>query len=145
MPDSPSAKENPKNGWAIRGILQAQLNLSDPTKGATHWDGTDFLAWGLNNPQGRPHAKFREYKKITIPKAIYDAYLSANLNKYPSGKVSYGGKSFALPAKVYLDKNNWITGSFVYSTGAKSAQSLLATVTASNSHFWAYNFLAGNQ
>lgn len=50
------------------------------------------MAWGLTSPyqnNEKSHPKFREYKKITIPKAIYDGYLAANLKGHPKGTISY--------------------------------------------------------
>lgn len=138
LPDTPAdgKAENPKYGLARKGLLQVFLNQKDPTNGATHWDGTDFLAWGLKSPYGKSHAKFREYKKITIPKAIYQKYLDGTLQKYPNAKVRYSGTYYAIPASVFNDKKNWTTGDFVYNTGAKSSQTLTATATAGHTIFW---------
>lgn len=138
LPDTPAdGNENPKYGLARKGILQVLLNQKDPTNGATHWDGTDFLAWGLQSPYGgKPHAKFREYKKITIPKAIYQKYLEGTLKKYPNAKVRYSGVYYSIPDEVFNNKKNWATGDFVYNTGAKSSQTLTATVTAGHTIFW---------
>lgn len=138
LPDKPAdgKDENPKYGLARKGLLQVFLNQKDPTNGATHWDGTDFLAWGLNSPYGKSHAKFREYKKITIPKTIYQKYLDGTLKKYPNAKVRYSGTYYAIPAAIFKDKRHWTTGDFVYNTGAKSSQTLTATATAGHTIFW---------
>lgn len=66
------------------------------SEGASYWDGSDFLAWGLEKKLWKPevivsdvnesdvdnasyikivpHAKFREYHRIIIPNDIYDIY-----------------------------------------------------------------------
>lgn len=137
LPDTPSSgTENPKYRLARKGLLQVFLGAKDPTNGATHWDGTDFLAWGLSSPYGKAHAKFREYKRITIAKPIYQAYLQGMLKEYPKAKVRYSGVYYNIPASVFTDKKNWTTGNFVYNTGSQVTQTLTATVTAGHTIFW---------
>lgn len=137
LPDTPSSgTENPKYGLARKGLLQVFLGAKDPTNGATHWDGTDFLAWGLKSPYGKAHAKFREYNKITIAKDIYQAYLQGTLKQYPNNRVRYSGVYYNIPASVFTEKKNWATGDFVYPTGSRVSQTLTATVTAGHTIFW---------
>lgn len=137
LPDKPSSgAENPKYGLARKGLLQVFLGAKDPTNGATHWDGTDFLAWGLKSPYGKSHAKFREYKRITIAKSIYQSYLQGTLKEYPNSRVRYSGVYYNIPASVFTDKRNWTTGNFVYNTGSPVSQTLTATVTAGHTIFW---------
>jgi len=134
--------EDPKYGLARKGVLKVCLGEEDPTDGATHWDGTDFLAWGLESPYkykdntNKPHAKFREYKKITISKAIYDEFLVGSLKEYPKGRVKYSGIFYEIPAKVFKDNTNWTTGNFEYNTGSNVSKSLTAKVTAGHTIFW---------
>ena len=141
LPDNVTV-ENPKYGLARKGVLKVCLGEDDPTNGATHWDGTDFLAWGLESPYkykdntNKPHAKFREYKKITIPKTIYDEFLAGSLKEYPKGRVKYNGIFYEIPAKVFKDNKNWRTGDFEYTTGSKVTISLIAKVTAGHTIFW---------
>lgn len=132
----PDTANTPKGVLARKGLLQAQLGYPDPTGGATHWDGTDFLAQGLKAPDGKPQNKFVEYKKITIPKTLYQYYLNETLKANPSKRISYKGKPYSIPAEVFLDKKNWATGDFIYETGAKSTQSITATVAAGLTIFW---------
>lgn len=133
---------NDKSKDARKGVLQAILGMPDPTHGATHWDGTDFFAWGLQSPykdkkgNNKPHAKFREYKKISISKEIYDAVITETLKEYPSKSIRYNGVRYNIPAAVFQDKNNWINGNFEYITGAKSPKTLTAMVTAGHTIFW---------
>lgn len=144
LPDKPTngKAEDPKYGLARKGVLKVCLGEADPTDGATHWDGTDFLAWGLESPYkykdntNKPHAKFREYKKITIPKSVYDEFLAGSLKEYPKGRVKYSGVFYDIPAKVFNDKRNWTTGNFEYNTGSKVSKSLTAKVTAGHTIFW---------
>lgn len=145
LPDKPQNGkiENPKYGFARRGILKVFLNENDPTDGATHWDGTDFLVWGLVSPYkdrktkvNLAQAKFREYKKITIPKVIYEQYLNGTLREYPKGKVRYNGIFYNIPADVFLDKNNWKSGDFIYETGSRVRESLVAKVATGHTIFW---------
>lgn len=91
LPDTSSDKQGI---LARKGLLQSQLGLKDPTGGATHWDGTDFLAWGLKNPQNKEHPKFKQYKKITIKKSLYEYYLKETIKKHPSKQAKYSGKLF---------------------------------------------------
>lgn len=44
LPDVPPTgqKEDPKSSWSRKGLLQAHLGHTDPTNGASYWDGTDF-------------------------------------------------------------------------------------------------------
>lgn len=144
LPDK-STDEKPENlkfGLARKGVLKVCLGDEDPTDGATHWDGTDFLAWGLESPyknkdhSNKPHAKFREYKKITISKDIYDEFLAGALKEYPKGRVRYSGIFYDIPAKVFKDRKNWLSGNFEYTTGSKSSKSLSAKVTAGHTIFW---------
>lgn len=144
LPDKPTngISEDPKYSLARKGVLKVCLGEEDPTEGATHWDGTDFLAWGLKSPYkypdktNKPHAKFREYKKITIPKKIYDDFLAGALKVYTKGRVRYSGVFYDIPATVFKDKKNWINGNFEYTTGSKSSKSLTAKVTAGHTIFW---------
>lgn len=122
-----------------KGIILALLNEKDPTNGAEFWDGTDFIAWGLNNPWGKSHAKFRQYTKIIINKVLFDKYVSEQKKTYTSGKVKYSGNYFPIPAPVFIDPKNWNDDHFVYVTGVKKPPSegqLEATIVAGHTIFW---------
>lgn len=119
----------------------------DPTGGARFWDGTDFLAWGLNSPDGTPHNKFEEYAIITIFAPIFDIFLAANKAKY-GDSVRYGKTRYTLPADVFNDQANWLPiivypipfparliGYFQYNTG-KGGKQLVATGSYGLSIFW---------
>lgn len=121
--------------WARAAAIDVYLGGKDPTGGATLWDGTDFLAWGLKSPNGTPHNKFEEYNKITIAKDIYNNYLKAQTSVYGS-QVKYKGVKYNLPAGVFSDKANWETGNFVYNTGAKKPKSLVSTGSKGQTIFW---------
>ncbi len=75
--------------------------------GATLWDGTDFLSWGLMSPDGTPQNKFEEYRNISITASVYQSYLNSTLSKYTKGKVGYYGLSYNIPASVFTDEANW--------------------------------------
>jgi hypothetical protein len=135
---------------AARTAVDNVLNGgADPTGGARFWDGTDFLAWGLVNPQNRAHPKFRQYSRIMIAGSIFSNYLANNLARYPGGTVSYYGKRYNIPADVFKDRLNWFPqvdmplvplpvtayGIFNYATGNGSGN-LVATGAAGQSIFW---------
>ncbi|EPF79737.1 hypothetical protein F945_00625 [Acinetobacter rudis CIP 110305] len=136
-----SARADIKSKNTRKGLLQSLSGYEDPTKGATFWDGTDFLAWGLKSPfqGGVPHAKFREYKKITINKHIYEKYRAATLKIYPKGSVVYTKYNYisSVPSQVFIDPKNWSTGNFIYITNARNAsKSIIATVCEGHTVFW---------
>lgn len=128
--NSPTAK------FARAGVLHVLSGGIDPTAGATLWDGTDFLAWGLVSPNGTPQNKFEEYRSISISKDIYNGYLRSNLNKYTRGRVRYAGTYYTIPASVFQEQANWVHGNFFYHTGAKQVYSIEATGNAGISIFW---------
>lgn len=117
-------------------IIDVLLNKPDPTKGATFWDGTDFLAWGLRSPNGTPQNKFEEYKSIMIPMDVFYTYLHNHCNYYPRDYVKYRGKVFQYPAKIFLATEYWIGDNFIYHTGYDQPFGLVATVTAGLTIFW---------
>ena len=117
-------------------VIDVLLGKPDPTQGATFWDGTDFLAWGLRSPNGTPQNKFEEYKSIVIPIEVFYTYLHNHCNYYPRDYVKYRGKVFQYPAKVFLKTEHWIGDQFVYSTGYNQPLGLVATVTAGLTIFW---------
>ena len=134
-----STSDNSITAKAARaGVINVMSGGADPTGGATLWDGTDFLAWGLNSPDGTPQNKFEEYHTITIPRNIYNDFLDSQLSQYPKGTVKYYGKKYTIPASVFTDKTNWQRGSFSYSwsNASKSLYNLKATGTAGHSIFW---------
>lgn len=117
-------------------VIDVLLGKEDPTYGATFWDGTDFLAWGLRSPNGTPQNKFEEYKSIMIPMTVFYEYLNNHCNKYPRDYVKYRGKMFQYPAKVFLKPENWFGDHFFYNTGYNQPYGLVATVTAGLTIFW---------
>ena len=123
---------------ARAGVIHALNSSHDPTGGAQFWDGTDFLAWGLSKSNGKPHNKFVEYSSITISKNIYDDFLQSQYDKYTSKTVKYNGVVYSLPATVFKDKRNWVTGNFMYGLPASSKlpKKLIATGTAGRTIFW---------
>jgi RHS repeat-associated protein len=125
-----------KSKHARAGVIDALLGNSDPTGGATFWDGTDFIAWGLNSPNGTPQNKFEEYSSISISSEIFTSFKGAQLAKYTSGKAPYGGVFYSIPAEVFTNPLNWTSGNFFYNTGLNRTRKLEATGTAGNSIFW---------
>jgi len=74
-----------KSNNTRKAMIAVLTKEEDITKGATFWDGTDFLAWGTDENKFDSatkigHNKFREYKFVEIPKEIYDTFLDANKN-----------------------------------------------------------------
>lgn len=136
-----------------RAVIYVLEESEDITDGAEFWDGTDFIAWGLETtPQGvKKHAKFRQYKFIEIPSNIYNAYKS----KYASS-IRYGENGhtrdmahnpaeththkdekiyYKIPAEVF--KNNLTSkGDFQYDTDVSTTYGLTATLSAGESIFW---------
>ena len=134
-----STSDNSTTAKAARaGVINVMSGGTDPTGGATLWDGTDFLAWGLNSPNGTPQNKFEEYHTITIPQRIYNDFLDSQLSQYPKGTVKYYGEKYTIPASVFTDKANWQNGSFIYSwsNASRSPRNLKATGAAGHSIFW---------
>ena len=122
---------------ARAGVLNVLTGGIDPTGHSTLWDGTDFLAWGLNSPYGgSPHAKFRQYNYISISGNIYNSYLSGALYEYPKGRGRYFGNYYNIPASVFQDKSNWSNGSFNYKTGYNKTYGIEATGSFGHSIFW---------
>ena len=121
---------------ARAGVISVFLEEDDPTDNAVLWDGTDFLAWGLNSPYGNPHAKFRQYYNIQIFKSIYVKYRDTQLEKYTTGRVRYSGRYYTLPSAVFTDTNNWTTGKFNYNTGYNNTYRIEATGSVGESIFW---------
>ena len=103
---------------------------SDPTGGASLWDGTDFLA------KGTSQNKFKEYKSISISANIYNTYLNNNLSKYTSGYVKYDQTYYLIPASVFYDGQNWTINTFIYNTDAKRNNGIEATGTIGRTIFW---------
>jgi RHS repeat-associated protein len=135
----PLADNNKSNSalFARAGTISVLSGAKDPTGGATLWDGTDFLAWGLKSPNGTPQNKFEEYKSINIPGKIFSEFTLSNLEKYSGGCVKYGKEHYDLPASVFTNPNNKTAdGGFQYNTGAKKPTGLKATATAGRSIFW---------
>lgn len=138
---------------ARRAVIYVLEGHDDITDGAEYWDGTDFIAWGLETtPQGvKKHAKFRQYKFIEIPSSIFTAYKSnyassirygedghtsalthtpAETHTHKDGKIYY-----KIPADVF--KNNLNSkGDFQYDTDYSTTYGLTATLSAGESIFW---------
>lgn len=138
---------------ARRAVIYVLEGDDDITDGAEFWDGTDFIAWGLETtPQGvKKHAKFRQYKFIEISSSIYNSYKNnysssirygedghtsdmthtpAETHTHKDGKIHYN-----IPAEVF--KNNLTTaGDFQYDTDVSTTYGLTATLSAGESIFW---------
>lgn len=138
---------------ARRAVIYVLEEHDDITDGAEFWDGTDFIAWGLETtPKGiKKHTKFRQYKFIEIPSTIYNSYKSnhsssirysedghtssmphnpAETHTHKDGKIHY-----KIPAEVF--KNNLTsTGDFQYDTNVSTTYGLTATLSAGESIFW---------
>lgn len=117
-------------------VLDVLLGNTDPTFGATFWDGTDFLAWGLQSPNGTPQNKFEEYYCIEIPEHIYQAYLYNHLLRYKEQIVTYSRRTYEFPAEVFVRPENWKENCFEYNTGSRSPYRIEATATAGFTIFW---------
>lgn len=81
IPDTKNA--DTKTNLTRQVLIEVLRGGTDITNGATHWDGTDFLAWGTDENKYDHatkigHNKFKEYKFIEIPKDVYDSFLEAN-------------------------------------------------------------------
>lgn len=132
-----SIKDNSIRANAARaGVIDVLVYGVDPTGGATYWDGTDFIAWGLCSPNGKPQNKFKEYNNIFIQWDIYKEYINNTLSLYPKGKVRYSGKYYMIPSAVFIDKKNWKNGNFTYKTRSKSDFRIEATGAVGGTIFW---------
>jgi len=123
---------------ARAGILDAVAGGADPTGGARRWDGTDFLAWGLNGPWGN-HAKFREFASIHISGQIFSTYENAQIARW-GNSVTYSGTRYTIPAAVFTNAANWTQNrDFHYVTGARNqTRNLVATGARGQSVFWRF-------
>jgi hypothetical protein len=132
--------------FSMQAALYSVLGGYDFTNGATKWDGLDFLAWGLNSPNGTPHNKFEEYGNIYIENSIYSSYKNSLTSSY-GNSVRYKHKgayqSFAVPAPVFENMGNWKLPSlslpwfgFMYNTGTRTSKSLDAAASFGNTIFW---------
>jgi RHS repeat-associated protein len=123
------------------GLIDVLVGNSDPTGGATQWDGNDFLAWGLTNGpySDGSHAKFREYGRIEINGDILMSFKGEIGKTHPSGKISWnslGVKNIPIMADVFKQNLDMEEGVFDYKTKSKSKNTLTATTTAGESIFW---------
>ena len=101
------------------------------------WDGTDFIAWGLKSPNGKPHNKFSEYKFIQINQYILSSYEKAQISKYKNGVVTYYGHKYSIPASVFTNSSNMDPHrGFYYKTGNKEQYGIEATGVAGRTIFW---------
>jgi hypothetical protein len=57
-------------------LIDVLLGNSDPTGGATHWDGQDLLQKGISHP------KFKEFGTVWVAGSDFDAYSQAQSNLY---------------------------------------------------------------
>ena len=123
---------------ARAGVLDAVSGGTDPTGGARRWDGTDFLAWGLNGPFGS-HAKFREFASIHISGQNFSAYENAQIARW-GNSVSYYGTRYTIPAAVFTNAANWTQNrDFHYVTNARNqTRNLVATGVKGQSIFWTF-------
>jgi hypothetical protein len=142
--NDPAYKNNSEN--SMGAVINALNGGHDYSNGATKWDGIDFLAWGLNSPNGTPHNKFEEYSYIEIEASIYFNYKNAITKDGSSNSIRYGKKSYSLPAEVFENMANWKIPTslalpwcgFQYSTGAKKGggKTLDATASFGKTIFW---------
>ena len=111
----------------------------DPTDGALFWDGQDYLAWGLQSPNGTPQNKFEEYNSHLIPSSLFQIYLQNVLCK-TNGCANYSKayeKKFDVPASVFTDSQNFNEdGDFDFNTSYDKPLGLKATAVAGQSIFW---------
>lgn len=130
-----TANNNYSANAARSGVLNVFKGGKDPTGGATFRDGTYFLAWGLHSQykNGAPHAKFRQYKSITISKEIFNNYLNAQLSKYRKGSVKYYGELYLIPDEVFINSN---LNGFYYKSNSKLNLGIIATGIVGESIFW---------
>jgi hypothetical protein len=133
--------------FARAAVISVLIGSKDPTGGAMLWDGADFLAWGLNSPNGTPQNKLEEYKTIYISKNVFEVFLFATKSSYPNGYNYFTGKydknknkiyfHSDIPDNVFTDAVNFdSSGNFDYTTKSKSRKGLRATGTAGGSIFW---------
>ena len=140
MPNGNSTRSK----FARAALISVLTGQEDPTGGATFWDGTDFLAWGLSSPNGTPQNKFEEYNGILIPRNIFNDFKQSQLAIYAKGRVKYGAKFYALPASVFTDSDNWTDNNFyngfffdcALKLKVSGNYAIEATVTAGRSIFW---------
>jgi len=104
---------------ARAGIIDALQSDTDPTHGATLWDGTDFATKGLSHP------KFRQYNKITIPDNIRKDYVYRNESYLQRIKSK-------MRVSPVFERN----GIFIHDGKSTAKFSLIATGTFGRTIFW---------
>ena len=104
---------------ARAGIIDALQSDTDPTHGATLWDGTDFATKGLSHP------KFRQYNKITIPDNIRKDYVYRNESYLQRIKSK-------MQVSPVFERN----GIFIHDGKSTAKFSLIATGTFGRTIFW---------
>lgn len=131
-----SSNKSSNANSARAAVINVLTGGKDPTGGAVLWDGTDFLAWGINHP------KFSQYKSIIISANIYNTYFRNSIAKYLSGityRIDNERKTYQLPADVFIDPQNWNGNTFKYETEVKTTKSIEATGVVGLSIFWKIN------
>jgi RHS repeat-associated protein len=62
--------------YARSALINVLLGGSDPTNGATHWDGQDFLPKGIN------HNKFKEFGTVSINSSHLKSFIASQRKLY---------------------------------------------------------------
>jgi len=130
---------------ARKAIIDVYLGGVDVSNGSQRWDGADFLAWGLSHSPFKStnnrHAKFAQFGTIKISKLLFDTFknnigssISYASRKWENPKVK-GSFSYAVPEAVFLDSNNWINNTFIYSTKVNKL-TLEATAVRHQTIYW---------
>jgi hypothetical protein len=118
---------NTRANNARAGVLNVLTGGSDPTGGAEYWDGTDFLA------NGTSHAKFSQYKNISINNEDFSNYYDAVTSKYSINQTASG--------TLFNNSNNWSSKGYNFNTGLTGKDgvyyNLKSTGVQGQSIFWA--------
>lgn len=140
-----------------RAVIYVAEGNEDITKGATKWDGEDFLAFG--NCETKYDAnktgsnKFREYKFIEIPKSVYDSYSAAisfpltfrcfhDESKCTGTHTHFDGSDgkrrakYLAIASTFTDTANWKDDVFYIETSVNTTLGISGTIAAGKTIFW---------
>ena len=129
---SPSLNSAKANA-ARYAILDVLLGGEDPTGGATHWDGIDFIIKGFSHP------KFKQYKSIYIPLDIFYHHLNQVVHsKYNrNGIVRFNKKKYLLPSSDFFKPNYLFSFGFYKENAVDYWRPTLTAVGAKGlSIFW---------
>ena len=139
-----------KANYARKAFISALTSQTDPTRGATLWDGVDYIA------KGRYQPKFTQYRQHFIKETIFNTYKDNVWKRWKNTRIvndqqqiKSGKYWYTFPSKTFdkkKNKDNWINyksqiwgktyGFFIENTSVDNKKMLTATGAQGASIFW---------